>query len=479
MTETAERSPQWGKWGNAEVRDSMVTMEEVYEQDTRPIPPELREHPVDENVPLDPIPAEVFTSKEYARSEFDGLWLHVWQMACREREVANPGDYCEYRVGDQSVVVVRGNDGRLRAFQNACLHRGTKLAVDRGSAADGLKCSFHGWTWNTDGSLGRIPCRWDFPHITDEEKFRLPELLCDTWNGFVFVNFDRHAEPLADFIGPTLLRHSAEWWRLDKKFKALHIGMVVPCNWKVALEAFLEVYHIFKTHPQMTTWGSDANGDYDQIDKLHGRMRAAVGVPSPHVGDIDDEEIIESFLHQQVSAEFKGGEDAGLPAVGNGTTARMVLADLNRQTLNGMTGVDYSKHSDAEMLDAIQYYVFPNLIPWAGAFPLTYRVTPWGTDPDYSLFETILLGSVPEGQELPPEAPLRILEPGQKWSDVPEMGGFGPIADQDTENLEKLQLGLKQRNLTHVHFSDYHERNIRRLHANIAGYIERYASKKQ
>ncbi len=453
----------------------MMTMADYFAEDTRPVPPVLLERSIDPDVPADPVDKDVFISPEYARLEFDKMWMHAWQSTCREREIANPGDYYEYRIGEQTVLVVRGDDGTIRAFHNVCQHRGTQLVQSPRGHASEFSCSFHGWTWGLRGELKSVPCRWDFPRV-DEDSYRLPELQVGTWNGFVFVNFDTGAESLEEYLGETVPRHF-ETWPLSDKVKVAHVGRVIESNWKVALEAFLEVYHAFRTHPQTILYASDANAQYDQYG-LHGRMINAMGAPSPHVRQaVDDDAIVEAMISDQVAGQFQPGQEPEIdfPPVADGQNPRSVLAQWARSTLEAQTGVDYTKAADTEMLDVIQYYVFPNLIPWGGAaFPLTYRARPWGPDPDYCLFEVMMFAAVPDGIDKPADTPMRMLEPGQSWSDAPELGGLGPIADQDTANLQKIQAGLKSRGITKVTFADVQERNLRQLHANIADYLNRY-----
>ncbi len=470
-----EHKRQRRRFNAAEDPDAMMTMEDYFAEDTRPVPPVLFERCIDPGVPLDPVDKEVFISSDYARLEFDKMWMHVWQSTCREREIANPGDYCEYQIGDQSVLIVRGEDGQIRAFHNVCLHRGTRLVQPSRGHASKFSCSFHGWTWGLHGELKSVPCRWDFPRV-DDDSYRLPELQVGTWNGFVFVNFDRDAGNLDEFLGDTVPRHF-KTWPLADKVKVAHVGRVVNSNWKVAVEAFLEVYHAFRTHPQTILYASDANAQYDQYG-LHGRMVNAMGAPSPHVQeDVADAAIVEAMISDQVAGQFQPGQEPEInyPPVEDGQTPRSVLAEWARTTLEAQTGVDYSKAADTEMLDVIQYFVFPNLVPWGGAaFPLSYRSRPWGNDPDQCLFEVMMFASVPEGVERPADSPMRILEPHETWSDAAELGGLGPIADQDTANLQKVQQGLKSRGISAVTFADVQERNLRQLHANIADYIDRY-----
>src|SRR6059036_2839960 len=97
------------------------------------------------------VPKERYVSRDFLELEMERLWPRVWQIACREEEVANPGDFVEYTIGDQSVLVVRAADGEVVAHHNACLHRGTRLATDSGTFPDeGIRCRYHAWRYDLD-----------------------------------------------------------------------------------------------------------------------------------------------------------------------------------------------------------------------------------------------------------------------------------------------------------------------------------------
>ena len=94
------------------------------------------------------VPAQRYYSADFARLEVERMWPKVWQFACTVDHVAEPGDYFEYRCGPYSVLIVRGDDGELRAFQNVCRHRGNSLCAGSGSDLRELRCGYHGWTWD-------------------------------------------------------------------------------------------------------------------------------------------------------------------------------------------------------------------------------------------------------------------------------------------------------------------------------------------
>ena len=192
------------------------------------------------------IPYSVYTSERYAQAEYDQMWSAVWQWACHVDHIPTAGDYYVYDVGDHSALIVRTESGDIKAYYNACMHRGTQLKPPGSCGfSTELRCPFHGWRWSLDGTFVELPGKWDFPHVTDDSH-RLPEMSVDVWEGFVFVSFDPEAGPLHDFLG-VMPRHWADWGLADRYIET-HVQKHLPCNWKAGAEAFLEAYHVRETH---------------------------------------------------------------------------------------------------------------------------------------------------------------------------------------------------------------------------------------
>src|SRR4051794_25128434 len=172
--------------------------QDLLDADTQKVPAFLREQSLrTEGGPdfgLADIPARFYLDRDLVALEKERIWKTVWQFACRETAVANPGDTVVYDIADLSILIVRGEDGVLRAIYNACLHRGRQLRQEDGPANE-LACQFHGFCWNLQGELARVPARWDFPHVTDD-AFVLPQVRIDTWGGFVFVCLSSDQVPL-------------------------------------------------------------------------------------------------------------------------------------------------------------------------------------------------------------------------------------------------------------------------------------------
>ena len=151
------------------------------------------------------LPVSRYTAQDFYNAEINRVWSRTWQWACREEHVPEPGDYTVYDVGPYSVLVVRQTNGSIKAFVNACPHRGMQFAA-AGSSGKGkqfLRCPFHGMSWTLDGQLREIPCRWDFPHVQDQH-FGLDEVRTGLWGGFVFINLDTAAPPLDEYLARTI-----------------------------------------------------------------------------------------------------------------------------------------------------------------------------------------------------------------------------------------------------------------------------------
>jgi phenylpropionate dioxygenase-like ring-hydroxylating dioxygenase large terminal subunit len=399
-----------------------------------------------------------YLAPEFHALEVERLWKRVWQVACREEELVRAGDYVVYEVADLSLVVTRGDDGAVRAFHNSCLHRGTQLCTADGNVPR-LRCPFHGFTWSLDGTLVDVPCEWDFPHV-DRAAYRLPEAQVDTWGGFVFVNPDPAAPPLSEYLG-ALSEHFASY-PLEDRYLTANVAKVLRCNWKVGLEAFLEAFHTFVVHPQLVTTSGDTITQYDVFGPHVSRMITPVGIPSEHVTrEVSDDEILRSML-------ITRGDAVAVP---EGRTVRGVLADQMRTQLSEKTGRDFQHLSDAEALDGIEYFVFPNFAPWGGYLtPLVYRFRPWDDDPGQCLMEVMLLEPLPAG-ERPDPAPRRFLTDDERFADAPDLGVLAPILDQDTATVASVQRGLRASVYDHTTLARYQEQRIRHFHAVLGEYL--------
>lgn len=445
------------------------------DEDARPVPPVLR-YDRNDDLGVGDLSIERFVSREWHDREVTNVWRKVWQFVCRWDNIPNPGDHVVYDIADDSLIVMRQKDGSIRAFYNACLHRGRALRTDDGRVSE-LRCPFHGFSWNIDGTMKDLPCQWDFPQI-DKENFGLPEAKVAEWQGFVFINMDPNCESFEDFIGT--MNDDWERWDYTDRVVYSHIAAKIPANWKITGEAFIEGWHTRATHPQLLEWMGDENVQYDVITGQNwNRQIVPQGVPSPIVANhMTEQDVIDSYYETRAFYKPGVGRDLAIPADGvprvpEGSTARKELAQQLREALGKEFGKDLDIYTDSEMLDGIQYFVFPNFYVFAG--PRTnavYRFRPDGNDPDSCIAEVLLLALSPkEGTPRPAPAPVRWLKEGETFSDITEIGLLGPVFDQDFANLPHIQKGLKTTRKEMV-LGRYQDNRIRHYHQILDAWME-------
>lgn len=446
-------------------------VQELYPNDDNPAPAGLLNSSA-ADLSTDDISAERYFSYEWHRQEVEHVWRKTWQLACRVEDVPNVGDYVVYDIVDDSVLVVRTEAGDLAAYTNSCMHRATALAEDSGCATS-FRCPFHGWTYDLDGKLIFVPGDWDFSHL-DLENIQLPTVQVDVWAGFVFVNLDPDCGPLEDYLG--VLPDHLDDFKIDKRYKAVHVSKVIPCNWKVAQEAFIEGYHVAETHYDKDADGNlaatgaatsnyDTSIQYDYWGPHVTRMNMLGGIPSGYVADQlpDEQSIVDAYFAR------RNGES---PTLADGQTARALIGDHNRKVWGERHNVDLSQFSDAEMIDQIQYTVFPNFTVWPTVVaPLIYRFRPDGDDPQSSIFEIWMLYPIADDGTHPEPMPEFRLADDQAWSEVSELGNYGPVIDQDTPNFPRIQKGLRASSRGAVSLANYQENRIRVFHQTLERYL--------
>jgi phenylpropionate dioxygenase-like ring-hydroxylating dioxygenase large terminal subunit len=423
---------------------------EILHRDSRTVP----DHLMQESPGYfgdDDIPVARYTSREFHEQEKEKVWSRVWQMACREEHLAEVGDTYVYDICDRSVVLVRSAPDEIRAFWNSCLHRGRQLCTFP-ERVETIKCPFHGFAWKLDGSLAYLPARWDFPQV-EYSNFRLPQLKVGIWQGFVFVNPDLDADPLEDFLGDIDM-HFGEWNLRDRYVEA-HVAKVYDANWKVVQEAFMEAFHVALTHPQQLTRLGDTNSRYDCYDNYSRSMHAS-GTPSPALKwQPSEQEMLDSMLDVRLD------EDPQV-LMPDGRTLRDFGGDLGRESLRPAIGDRADKLTDAELVDAIDYTIFPNLHPWAAFQRVVYRFRPNGDQHESSIMEVFLLS--PFSGERPPPSEMQLISTGGSWTEASSLGVTARILDQDSSNIAAVQKGLRTTAAKGLPMALYQESKIRHWH---------------
>jgi phenylpropionate dioxygenase-like ring-hydroxylating dioxygenase large terminal subunit len=200
----------------------------------------------------EPVPTEPCTSAEYYGFEQERLFPKVWLKVGQVEDVPNPGDFFvqDIAVCHASVIVVRAEDGAIRAFHNVCSHRGNKLVWEntRCGTTNAFRCRFHGWSYGTDGSLIAVPDEKMFYRL-QRANCGLTPVAADVWEGFIFINLDPNPrETLKEFLGE-MGDHLSGFPYQDFPTRYIYRAEL-KSNWKVCLDAFSEAYHAVFIHQQ-------------------------------------------------------------------------------------------------------------------------------------------------------------------------------------------------------------------------------------
>ncbi|MBW3566777.1 MAG: Rieske 2Fe-2S domain-containing protein [Proteobacteria bacterium] len=191
------------------------------------------------------LPAPFYTHPGSPSAERHCVFARSWQLVAQIGQLADSGDHVVAEIAGIPIIVVRGEDGELRALHNVCRHRAGPLATCNGRGARNLVCRYHGWTYHLDGRLRGAP------EMSDAEDFsvdavRLPEVNVAQWQGLVFVALGE-APPFNDVVAGINERLGER--RLDKLAFRQHASYEIACNWKIYVDNFLEGYHLPIVHP--------------------------------------------------------------------------------------------------------------------------------------------------------------------------------------------------------------------------------------
>jgi choline monooxygenase len=404
------------------------------------------------------VPAERYYSPLFAALEVERMWPKVWQLACMVDHVSEPGDYFEYRCGPYGVLIVRGDDGVLRAFQNVCRHRGNSVCAGSGSGLRELKCGYHGWTWDLAGVLKRVPNRKGFGALRMSD-FPLIPTRVDTWEGLVFVNLDPGAISLAEYL--EALPDDIAWCGLANFRCYATLTVEVAANWKTIADGYSETYHIQTLHPELLRCVDDIHAP-QQIWGHTGKSDQPYGVQSPRFeGTLSDEEVWDAYVYTQ-GALMGTAEGTPFPADERqpGQTVQDLIAARTR-SFAAERGVDLNWADTDRITRLHQYNVFPNMTLLANADHLTVMCSRPGPDPDRGELVMFLMTHMPPGAPYNKPADVRVnagdAEPGL-------------VLTQDIRVLPGLQRGMHQPGFTHLVLSS-EERRVINMHRNLERYL--------
>jgi phenylpropionate dioxygenase-like ring-hydroxylating dioxygenase large terminal subunit len=425
------------------------------------------------------VPKHDYLSRDFAKLEEDRLWTRVWQIACREEEIPNVGDYVTYDIVDESIVVVRSAAKEIRAFYNVCQHRGRRLTNGCGVMKE-FACRYHGWRYDLQGRNTLVVDRNDWKECLRDGDSDLKQVKVDTWGGYVFINMDPNAEPLLEFLSPVPeLLKSYEFEKLRYRW---YRTVVYPCNWKVLQEGFDEAYHVQTTHPQILeflndysvseSYGRHSAFYYPLPDGMQSRFGPSKRLGKP--GHTDYRKYILVYMkemHEQLGAMVtpRSYEAAQrlvdeLPASASSGEVLSKLRQLQREAAEA-DGAGWPNLTPEEIEKSrVDWHVFPNHIFLHTAVDgvLAYRVRPDGHNPDSCIFDVWSLMRYGPGKEPPLKREFY-----KDWHDA----DWGRILTQDFVNLSEVQKGMKSRGFSGARPNPVQERAVSNFHRVLHEFI--------
>ncbi|MYM64907.1 SRPBCC family protein [Pseudomaricurvus sp. HS19] len=389
-----------------------------------------------------------YVSREYAEREREMIWMKTWQAVGREDQIPNAGDWKEYRLFDQSFLVVRGSDQRVRGFVNACPHRGNVLCTEKHGSNARFTCPYHHWSFALDGKLVGVG-RPDLVGPIDKSQHGLVQVSVDTFGGFIFLNPDPDAQPLREYLGEDVVQF-LEPYHLEKLSPVMDVREALDCNWKVVVDAFQEGYHIDGIHPELLAvividpsrtrynFPSHHNLAVAPFDVKHANdpdfsanreVEAIRALPGtfPGVAAIlpKFEELAAAYQDAQGEFTFPGG-----------VSGRSLLQQATRETLTA-SGLDVSGLTDAQMSDNHGYLLFPNFFMTvrAGECHIILPTPHPDGDPNRCIWHVTSYMWLPPGLEEFRAELVEVTEPGTY--------PYFLALQQDYEQMPRQQNGLR------------------------------------
>ncbi|WP_340589140.1 aromatic ring-hydroxylating dioxygenase subunit alpha [Erythrobacter alti] len=425
------------------------------------------------------IPPEAYISRDYAEAEQDRLFRKVWLQAGRLEDLREVGDFITYNIGPDSVIIVKSGEGELSAYHNVCPHRGRRL-VDtpegkrnaRGTRKNFI-CGYHGWTFGLDGENTYIEHEEDWQGSLCAGRADLGKVHVDTWGGWIWINLDPDCKPLREYLG--VIPEMLDPYQLENMRPRWRKWIIFDCNWKVAMEAFAETYHVSSTHPEFNAFGQfrgwarnhglHTNIGYEApkgMEEDSGKMRVGSGA-DPRLTTAEMQNFTWENANTNTTAKLVEVANRLKDELPEGTPAAEVSAHWIKTAReeDAARGVNWPNVAPEHTAKAgTAWQVFPNFqIGQAVQNMLCYHARPFGNDPDKCYFEAAVYELYPEGEA--PETEWEYTKP-HEWP---------PVLQQDFANMAAVQQGMKNAGFRGAQVNPYMERAVASLHLNLSRYM--------
>ncbi len=418
----------------------------------------------------DPITGDRYWSRDFAEREWEHMWKRVWHVGGRTSQLEEAGDFIVHNFKHESVMMVKQEDGSIRAFFNVCQHRGNRLVtVSEGGVGGTFACPYHNWKWGIDGTLKDVQDPEDFANGNPCGKLRLSELPCETWGGFVWYSFDRNAVPLQEYLSP--IPDLLATRDLDNWTRVIWRRLRVNTNWKFASDNFNEAYHIPAVHPQFMPIIDDhySTTVFEMYPTGHNRMIEKFQ-PSSRYADAQQVKPLWAELLRQWDIDPNDYE-------GRAQEGRTALQDARRKLGPERGFRHFDRLTEWELTDQFHHTLFPNVTltgtPEGMHF---FRTEPDGEDPSWSIFDYWYMVPKVEGADAVETLyGMRPYEEAEfedgEFSDYQATIAQGDFLAQDLSLAVTQQQGLRSMGFTDAYLAQQ-ETRVRRFHEVINDYLE-------
>jgi phenylpropionate dioxygenase-like ring-hydroxylating dioxygenase large terminal subunit len=406
-----------------------------------------------------PIDQRRYTSPEFMQLEWQRMWTQVWLLGGRTLDIPDAGDYIVTEIGPESILIVRQQDGSIRAFYNVCQHRGNRLrdcGIGKAGDSQTFKCQYHHWEYRLDGSYQRIPDIDTFPQ--GRPSYALTEVRCAEWGSFVWFTLAANPPPLEEYLG-IIVPHLSPY-HFERMVQTRDITVEWNCNWKTSVDAFNESYHVQGIHPQLLWYLHDLDIQIDCYEK-HNRYLIPFGTLSPRVKKPPS-------IPEPIKVIMKG---AGMDPADYDEPIANIRRDVqkHKRAYGATQGKDYTELNDDQLTDDYHYLIFPNLSLNVHADDFwIFRQRPHATDPNKMYYDIMTFELVPRGEEWPKRARPQYFKHGDK--------SIGLVLDQDAANLPGVQAGMHSRGYKGLWLGKQ-ETRIRHFHSTLDDYVYGRGSK--
>jgi len=422
--------------------------------------------------PATPLPlgGERYTSRAFMEAEWENVFTKTWLIAVRADELPEPGDFMVEEIGRESILIVRQDDGAIKAFYNVCQHRGNKLVLTPEGSMPSFTCPYHSWRFEIDGRCTYAQDPEDFPGGDPCPRASLVEVRSEQFAGFVWINMDPDCAPLRDSLGPIWDGWQAYPLETMTRVQALTVRM--PCNWKLLMDNFHETYHLPTAHPEGIEYAEDSYQEtaLTLFENGHALGETRCCLPAHRLPAHKDR------LTRPIAADLQRWELDPEDFRGRERDAREAV-QRQKRLLGSARGMGhYDRLSDAQLTDTFHFTVFPNFAASINADGLLFlRATPDATDPERCLFDSwyYSFGAMSAHIELvtlageteQPHAPREVIDYGEK--------SLGVVLDGDAWVMAGQQLGMRSRGYRGALLAGQ-ERRVAQYHEMIDRYIDGY-----